>query len=75
MAKKNKDLSFEEQISRIEDIVSRLDEGDTPLDEMLALYEEGMQLAAGCRKKLEEAEQKIILTGKKFGGEETQGIA
>lgn len=60
--KKNlEDLSFEEQLQRLEEIVEILDDGEAALDEMLALYEEGMQRSHYCREYLEKAEQKVTL--------------
>jgi exodeoxyribonuclease VII small subunit len=60
--KKNlKDLSFEEQLQRLEEIVEILDDGDAALNEMLALYEEGMKRSQYCREYLEKAEQKVTL--------------
>lgn len=64
MAKKNEE-SFEIQVKKLEGIVNALDEGTATLDEMLAMYEEGMKLAASCRQKLEEAEQKLTVLEKK----------
>jgi exodeoxyribonuclease VII small subunit len=62
---KNK-KSFEEQLSRLEEIVDILDEGNVPLEDMLTVYEEGMKLAQEMREFLEKAEQKIIdITAKK----------
>lgn len=52
--------SFEEQLKRLEEIVEILDQGEEPLEDMLKLYEEGMKLAANCRKFLDKTEQKII---------------
>lgn len=54
-------LSFEEKIERLEEIVTILDKGESPIEEMLKLYEEGMELARSCRTYLEEAEQKVIV--------------
>ena len=54
-------LSFEEQMQRLEEIVEILDDGDTALDEMLKLYEEGMKRSQYCRQYLETAEQKVTL--------------
>jgi exodeoxyribonuclease VII small subunit len=51
--------SFEERFSRLEEIVSLLDRGDAPLEELLALYEEGINLSKECSTILQEAEQKI----------------
>lgn len=62
MAKKN-ELSFEDQIKRLENIVSVLDQGNASLNDMMSLYEEGMALIASCKKTLDEAEQKITILG------------
>jgi len=58
MAKKT--LSFEESMQRLEEIVRFLERGDVPLEESLALFEEGAGLIAQCRKLLDSAEQKVI---------------
>ncbi len=60
MAKKN-EISFEEQIKRLEYIVSVLDQGNASLNEMMSLYEEGMTLIVSCKKTLDEAEQKLTV--------------
>ena len=54
-------LSFEEQMQRLEEIVEILDDGEAALNEMLALYEEGMKRSQYCRDYLEKAEQKVTL--------------
>lgn len=59
MAAKKK-LSFEEQISRLEEIVAALEKGDAQLSDSLALFEEGTKLAASCGAMLDEAEQKVV---------------
>ncbi|NUN66640.1 exodeoxyribonuclease VII small subunit [Pseudanabaena biceps] len=53
--------TFEEQMQRLEEIVEILDDGEAALDEMLSLYEEGMQRSQFCREYLEKAEQKVTL--------------
>ena len=58
MAKKT--LSFEEAMQRLEEIVRLLERGDVPLEESLALFEEGSGLIAQCSKLLDRAEQKVI---------------
>lgn len=58
MAAKKK--TFEEAMARLEEIVSRLEQGETPLDESIALFEEGTKLAAECGKKLDQAEQAVV---------------
>ncbi len=60
--------SFEQQMLRLEEIVSALEDGDTPLEKSIALFEEGTKLAAACRANLEDAEGKIeILMRQKSG--------
>jgi len=59
--KKLPELSFEEQMQRLEEIVEILDDGEVALDEMLSLYEEGMKRSQYCREYLEKAEQKVTL--------------
>jgi exodeoxyribonuclease VII small subunit len=48
-------------MQRLEEIVEILDDGETALDEMLALYEEGMKRSQYCREYLEKAEQKVTI--------------
>jgi exodeoxyribonuclease VII small subunit len=54
---------FEAAISELDTIVKKLEEGDLPLEQSLALYERGVQLSRFCHARLEEAERRIeILT-------------
>lgn len=52
--------SFEQQLTRLGDIVRQLERGDAPLAESLGLFEEGAALVASCTKQLDEAEQRIV---------------
>ena len=54
-----KTLKFEEAIKQIGEIVQKLESGEVPLDESIALYEKGMQLSRQCAEMLEKAEQKV----------------
>lgn len=55
--------SFEQSITELEDIVTKLEAGDITLDASLELFEKGIKLAKSCQKKLDEAEKKVkILT-------------
>ncbi len=58
--KKNSKSTFEERLERLEEIVSLLDRGEAPLEELLALYEEGTVLVKECSSFLQTAEQKIM---------------
>ena len=64
-----KDPGFEETLARLEEIVRKHEGGETPLDESLGLFEEGVKLVRLCRDKLDEAERKItVLTKNGEGG-------
>lgn len=54
-----KQVPFEEAMARLEVIVSKLEKGDLPLEESLALFEEGAGLMKQCSKALDQAEQKV----------------
>lgn len=51
--------SFEQALARLEKIVEKLDDGNLPLDESIALFKEGTALAKVCRDKLAEAEVQV----------------
>ncbi|MDZ4121674.1 MAG: exodeoxyribonuclease VII small subunit [Candidatus Cloacimonadaceae bacterium] len=53
------ELSFEQALTRLEDIVERLSTGSGNLDEIVRMYETGIKYLSHCRAKLEEAETKI----------------
>ena len=55
-----KKMTFEQGISRLEQIVALLERGDAPLADSLALFEEGTKLVAACSKQLDQAEQKVV---------------
>ena len=52
-------MTFEDAMKRIEEIVSKLENGNSSLDESLELFEEATKLCAFCNKRLETAEQKV----------------
>lgn len=53
-------LTFEQAMGRLEQIVSTLESGRCTLDESMRLFEEGAKLTAFCQKALKSAEQKIV---------------
>ncbi len=69
MSAKEKELTFEQSIGRLEEIVEKLEAGQVPLDESLKLFEEGVKLSRFCNTKLEEIERKIEILTKGEGGE------
>ena len=56
---------FEAAIAELESIVKKLEEGDMPLEQSLALYERGVQLSRFCHARLEEAERRIEILGER----------
>lgn len=54
-----KDLSFEAALRRLEEIVRKLESGEAPLDEAIALYAEGDRLKQQCEARLQAAQAKI----------------
>lgn len=65
--KKPESLSFEEAVAELEDIVARMERGDLPLEEALAAFERGVQLANQSQQKLQQAEQKVQMLIEKSG--------
>lgn len=52
--------SFEDKITRLEQIAALLEKGDAQLADSLKLFEEGTKLVSECGKMLDEAEQKVV---------------
>lgn len=60
--------TFEEALTRLEQIVRQMEQGDVALETSLALFEEGVRLSRHCARKLDEAEKRItVLTGGEDG--------
>ena len=53
------EISFESGLERLEAIVDRLEQGELPLEEALAAFEEGVSLTRRCAGQLEVAERRI----------------
>ena len=58
--KNDKELTFEEALSKLELIVRKLESGNSKLDESIKLYEEGTSLVKYCSVTLDKAKQQII---------------
>ena len=59
MKKMKTDLTFEDALARLENIVRELEKGETALDESVKLFEEGIKLSEICSKYLKDAQQKV----------------
>ena len=53
------EMSFEDALRSLEDVVRRLESGDVPLDESIALYERGEALRRHCQARLDAAQERI----------------
>ncbi len=51
--------TFEASLAELEEIVAKLEDGDMPLEESLALFEQGIALSRDCRARLTNAERRI----------------
>ena len=63
------DLTFEQAMQRLEEIVSLLEDGKAPLNESVALFEEGTKLSAYLSQLLDTAEQKVTMITVRDGAE------
>ena len=54
-------MDFEKKLSRLEEIVQKMEKGDLALEQSLKLFEEGVGLTRDCQTQLTEAENKIRL--------------
>jgi exodeoxyribonuclease VII small subunit len=59
MTHSNDQPSYESLYARMQAIVARLEAGELPLEEALALYEEGVEVAAACQRLLDEADLRV----------------
>ncbi len=60
--------TFEELLQELGDTVRKLDNGQTPLDEAMELFEKGVKLTKECNKILDTAEKKVSLLLKNSEG-------
>jgi exodeoxyribonuclease VII small subunit len=71
MAKKKSDekpLSFEQMMSRLEEITAELESGDLPLEKAIERYEEGVKCYRECHRILAGAEKKVEILTKSADG-------
>ena len=62
------DLTFEQALTRLEEIVKTLEQGDLPLEESLRAFEEGVRLSKTCVTMLDAAERKVEILLADEGG-------
>ncbi len=60
---------FEALLTRLEQIVSDMENAELPLEKLLASYEEGMRLVKACGERLTDAEQKVEILSRAVSAE------
>lgn len=73
------EMSFEDAMAELEQVVGKLERGDVALDESIKLYERGAKLKKRCEAKLKEAEEKVAAItldsdGKPAGTKPVEGL-
>jgi len=53
------DMSFEAALAELEQVVTRLERGDVPLEDSITLYERGAKLKAHCEARLQAAQMRV----------------
>ena len=53
------EMSFEDAMRELEQVVGKLERGDVALEDSIKLYERGAELKKRCETKLKEAEEKV----------------
>ena len=54
-----KDLSFEEAVAELEEIVAKLERGDASLEQSISIYQRGAELKAHCEAQLKAAQLRV----------------
>ncbi len=72
------EMTFEQAMMALEQVVSALEKGEVPLDQSIALYQRGADLRAHCAAKLREAEEKVelirVAEGRAVGTSPVEGM-
>jgi exodeoxyribonuclease VII small subunit len=69
MAQAKKEMTFEQSMSRLEEIVRLLESNQQPLDETIKLFEEGLKLVRSCDQTLKKFEKQVDDLLAENGGE------
>ena len=61
MTENKKDITFEQALNSLEEIVDQLNDGEMELEKAISAYEKGMKLKNICEAKLQNAQERIEL--------------
>jgi len=64
----NKNLSFEEALTRLEKVVATLESGEMSLNDSIDAYEESRKLILVCEERLANAKQRVYILNKSESG-------
>ncbi|MBE6692594.1 MAG: exodeoxyribonuclease VII small subunit [Ruminococcaceae bacterium] len=67
MSEVKNEMSFEQALARLEQIVKMLEGGNVPLEDLIKLFDEGTSLVKLCTARLDTAEEKVKLLQVKDG--------
>ena len=55
-----KELTLEESFQRLDELIAKLEDREIPLEELFAVYKEGMDLLKSSREKIDTVEKKML---------------
>ncbi|MGN0325753.1 MAG: exodeoxyribonuclease VII small subunit [Lachnospiraceae bacterium] len=61
MEQKEKDLTLEENFEALEEMIHKLEDKETGLEESFVLYEQGMKLLKKCNDQIDQVEKKVLV--------------
>ena len=67
MSEVKNEITFEQAMTRLEQIVRALEGGNVPLEDLISLFDEGTKLVKLCTERLDKAEEKVRLLQMKDG--------
>ncbi|SDY56639.1 exodeoxyribonuclease VII small subunit [Evansella caseinilytica] len=59
MTMENSSLTFEQAMEKLEKVVGKLEQGDVPLEEAIAMFQEGMKLSKFCHERLQQVDKQM----------------
>lgn len=65
---KKDQMTIEETFAQLEDLIKKLESGDSSLEESFGYYESGMKLVKACNDKIDKVEKQIMVLEEKEGG-------
>ncbi|TLY27643.1 MAG: exodeoxyribonuclease VII small subunit [Ignavibacteria bacterium] len=64
----NKEVGFEHSLKRLQQIVETLEEGSVSLEDVMKIYEEGVELSKQCLTQLQQVELRLKKLSKEMNG-------